>query len=229
MSLNICSIDIGKKNFSFCVEKVNPEKLKKIRNIPETKRYEANGLATKEMQKILKDICMNGEIVLHENCDLTQNCDAKKLLDPETYHNMIDCLDNYMEFWDTCDVFVIEEQMKNNTMATKLAQHCYSYFLIKYGRMKTVLYFPSYFKTKILGAPKIEGKPYKSGKKRWKAMQKTQRKKWAIQEAMRIFEMRKENTALEKIQKARKKDDLADTFLMGKAFQYRVYIDKKSF
>ncbi len=143
-----CAIDIGKKNFSFCVEEFDARELLKLKNVPETKRYNPDGTPTKEMQKLLETIYSNGKIVLHKNLDLTENCNPKVKLDPETIHNMIDVLDEQVDFWDKCAFILIEQQMafgnKMNHMAVKLGQHCYSYFTFKYGRFKQVIEYPAY-------------------------------------------------------------------------------------
>jgi hypothetical protein len=227
----IASFDIGKKNFAFCIEEIDAKELLKIKNIPLAKRYNDDGTPTNDMRELLEEVFSNGRIILHKNIDLTQNCDAKKKLDPETFHNMIDCLDKYLPFWDTCSAFIIEEQMsfgkKINKMAIKLGQHCYSYFTIKYGRYKEVVEFPAYHKTQVLGAPKVEGKPYKSGKPRWKAMEKPQRKKWSINQAIEILTSRGEMEVLDKLTTVAKRDDLADVLTQLQAFKYLVYVNKK--
>lgn len=231
MTTRIASFDIGKKNFAFCIEEINTDKLMKVRNIPAMLRYKPDGTPTDRFKKVLDKVFSNGKIILHKNLDLTENCDPKKKLDPETYHNMIEALDQYAEFWDTCEAFIIEEQMsfgkKLNKMAVKLGQHCYSYFTFKYGRFKQVLEFPAYHKTQILGAPKVEGKPYKSGKKRWVAMSKPQRKKWSIKQAVEILENRGEEDILNNMKTVKKKDDLADVLTQLTAFKYMVYVDGK--
>ena len=98
--------------------------------------------------------------ILIENLDLTKDCDKKAYLDPKTFHNMNDNLDQYKEYWEQCDIFVIEKQMSfgktHNTMALKLGQHCWSYFSIKYGRSIMIIEFPAFHKTQVLGAAKNE-------------------------------------------------------------------------
>lgn len=226
----LASFDLGKKNFAFCIEEINKKDLLLINNIPSTKRYKEDGTPTPKMQEILDQVCANGKIILHKNLDLTENCNPKAKLDPETFHNMNDALDKYVTFWDKCSAFVIEEQMafgkKLNKMAMKLGQHCYSYFTFKYGRYKSIIEFPAYHKTQILGAPKIEGKPYKSGKKRYKAMEKPQRKKWSVDKAIEILTSRGEIDILQNLTSAKKKDDLADVLTQLAAFKYKVYVDK---
>ena len=63
-----------------------------------------------------------------------------------------------------------------NTMALKIAQHCWSYFAINYGTAKKIEEFPAYYKTQILGAAKIKTVT-KTGKLRFKSISKTKRKK----------------------------------------------------
>jgi hypothetical protein len=226
----IASFDMGKKNFAFCIEEFHKSTLLSIKNIPSNSRYNENGTPTPKMTKILDSLCSNGKIILYKNLDLTENCNPKLKLDPETFHNMIDALDTYTEYWDKCSVFLIEEQMsfgkKLNKMAMKIGQHCYSYFTFKYGRYKTVIEFPAYHKTQILGAPKVEGKPYKSGKKRYKAMEKPQRKKWSVEKAIEILTSRGEMEILNTLKTAKKRDDLADVLVQLQAFKYRLYVDK---
>lgn len=227
----IASFDLGKKNFAFCIEEVetkNFENLKKeLKKIPNNQRYNEDGTPSKKIEKILDEVYKSGKLYLYKNLDLTENCDPKKKLDPETFFNMIDELDKYSDYWDKCSIFIIEEQMsfgkKLNKMAMKLAQHCYSYFAFRYNRFKKIIEFPAYHKTQILGAPKICGKPYKNGKKRYKAMEKSQRKKWCIEKAFDIFSLRKEDSNI--LKNAKKKDDLADVLCQLQAFKFRAFID----
>jgi hypothetical protein len=188
------------------------------------------------MQKILDQVFLNGKIILHKNLDLTENCDPKLKLDPETFHNMIDELDKYAEYWDTCSAFVLEEQMqfakKINNMAIKLGQHCYSYFAFKYGRYKQIIVFPAYHKTQVLGCAKDKGKPYKSGKTRWKAVEKPQRKKWAIEKALQILTSRHQDDIIKEMtkkigRKKQKMDDLSDVIVQLQAFKVLCYVNKK--
>jgi hypothetical protein len=228
--IRVASFDIGKKNFAFLVEEFDSNELLRIKNIPESKRYNPNGTATEDFQEVMDQVFSNGHIVLHQNLDLTENCDSKKTLDPETYHNMIEALDQYDEYWESCSVILIEEQMsfgkKINKMAMKLAQHCYSYFTIKYPRQHTIVEFPAYHKTQVLGAPKVEGKPYKSGKIRYKAMEPRDRKKWSVNKAIEILTGRAEIEILDEMTSVRKKDDLADVLVQLQSFKYKMYVDK---
>lgn len=226
----IASFDIGKKNFSWCVEKFNKKELEELKNIPETNQYNKDGTPTPEMQNLLENIFSNGKIVSHENVDLTYGCNPKKKLDVLTYYNMIEVLNKYTDIWDKCYAFIIEEQMsfkgKYNTMAVKLGQHCASYFMIKYGKNIPVIEFPSYHKTQVLGAPKTVGKQCKNGKIRYKAMEKPQRKKWSVNKCIEILTCRGETDILDSLTSVSKKDDLSDTFNQLQSAKYLMFVDK---
>ena len=170
----IACFDIGKKNFAFVIEEINIKSLKKIENIKKNERYKKDGLSTKIFSELLSKVYKSSKIILLKNLDLTKNCNDSKYLDPKIYINMIDTLDKYTSYWDKCSAFIIEQQMsfgrkKQNTMAIKLGQHCYSYFSFYYRDFKLLLEFPSYYKTNIIGAPKnTKGLKNKSNRKKWR-------------------------------------------------------------
>ena len=218
----IASFDIGKKNFSFYVEEYD-EKLE-YEKIPNSKKYNADGTPTEQFEEILNKVYLNGEKILLENVDITEGCDPKAKLDPETFHNMTDVLDHYSEIWDKCSVFIVEKQMQFgrqiNPMAIKLGQHCYSYFAFKYGRFKSILEFPAYHKTQVLGAAKIAGqKKTKAGKISYKTIDKPKRKKWCIEKAKEILELRNDQESLGIIKATKKKDDLCDVICQLQAWK----------
>jgi len=225
----LASFDIGKRNFAFYIEEFKKDEIMNIPNIPKNNRYNLDGSPTDIFGKILKKVYLNGKNILFKNTDLTINCNKKSYIDPEYFHNMTDLLDEYIEYWDKCDAFVIEKQMsfgkKHNTMALKLGQHCWSYFALKYSRFKEIVEFPAYHKTQILGAEKIE-KRTKNGKITYKAIDKPARKKWSVKKATSILEERKDFDTLSSLTTARKRDDLADVLCQLQAFKVLVYIDK---
>lgn len=206
--VHICSIDIGKKNFAFYIEEIDEETLLSIQNIQKENRYNLNGTPTLEFKNILKQVWKNGKTVLFQNNDLTKNCKKGTYLDTEVYYNMNDLLDQYSSYWDNCSTIIIEKQMsfgkKNNTMAVKLAQHCWSYFSFRYGRFKQIIEFPAYYKTQILGAPKIE-KRLKNGKISFKSIDKPARKKWSIIQTTEIFNDREDTITMLNLNSNKKK------------------------
>lgn len=223
------SFDIGKKNFAFYIEEFDKAELMKLPRIPNSNRYNADGTTTPSFTNIVKKVCLNGKKILFENTDLTDGCKKGSYLDPETFHNMTDLLDQYVEYWDQCDAFVIEKQMsfgkRHNTMALKLGQHCWSYFSFKYGRFKEIVEFPAYHKTQILGAKKLE-KTTAKGNAKYKAIDKTARKKWTVEKAIDILSERKDFETISSLKSTRKRDDLADVLCQLQAFKILVYIDK---
>ena len=226
----LATFDPGRKNFAFCVEKCSREQLECIKNIAPHQRYEHDGTPTDEMRNILDQVYMNGKIVLHKNVDLTVGCDSKGL-EQRVFNNMTRVLEENGGVWDKCSHFLIEMQMsfgqKMNLVALKLAQHIYSYFIIRYGMTKKIVDFPAYHKTQILGAPKIEGKLSKSGKTRYKAMSKPHRKKWAIEQSVEILTTRGEDDILNNLQMKKKKDDMSDCLLMCQAGKYLYFVDNR--
>lgn len=220
----ICaSFDIGKKNFSFYVEEFNCDSLP-LTKIAQNKKYNQDGTPSDEFSGIISEFCLNGRKILLENVDITNGCDPKAKLDPETFHNMTDVLDEYQEIWDHCSVFIIEKQMQFgkqiNPMAMKLGQHCYSYFAFKYGRFKEIIEFPAYHKTQVLGAMKIQSsKKTKTGKYSYKAIDKPKRKKWCITKAIEILQSRGDQDSLDQIKASKKKDDLCDVICQLQAWK----------
>lgn len=226
------SFDIGKKNFCFYIEEFDIKELKNLKAPSLTSRYNPNGTMTDDMSCFVDSVCENGHTVLHKNLDLTNNCVKGSYLDPETFHNMCCVLNEYKLYFDKCSYIIIEMQMafrgKYNTMALKLGQHCYSWFVCNYGREKVVVEFPAYYKTQILGAPKIEGKPYKSGKTRWKSMEKKDIKKWSVEKCIEILTSRGEIDVLDDVLTKTKKDDLADVLVQLQAWKIVGLIDEKN-
>jgi len=228
----ICSFDIGKKNFAFYIEEIDNQSLLSIQNIPKENRYNLNGTPTPKFKDVLKQIWTNGKTVLFKNNDLTKNCNKRAYLDTEVLYNMNDLLDEYASYFDKCQTILIEKQMsfgkKHNTMALKLAQHCFSYFVFRYGRFKQIIEFPAYYKTQILGAPKIE-KKLKNGKITYKAIDKPQRKKWSIIQTIEILNDREDVITMSNLNSVKKKDDLADTITQLQAYKFLAYVDKVQF
>lgn len=193
----IASFDIGKKNFAFVIEEIDEKSLQQNRLLKKNK----------------KSILECSKIILFKNLDLTENTNKKLYLDPIIYHNMYHELDKYTTFWDKCDVILIEKQMsfrgKRNPMALKLGQHCYSYFVYKYGMGKEIIEFPAYHKTQELGAPKKQTK--------------AQRKKWAVEKAQSILAERGDYNNLVAIFHEKKRDDICDCILMNIAYLIRKF------
>ena len=226
----IASFDIGKKNFAFYVEKINLSSLESLKNISKLKRYNPNGTPTPEFSELLYSVFANGEKILLKNTDITDGADKTKYFDLELCYNLVDLLDEYEEYWNMADYFVIEQQMsfgrKTNTMALKLGQHCESYFINKYGRCdKKVIEFPSYHKTQVLGAEKTLTKT-KTGRVSYKTLGDRERKKWSTEQCFYILTLREDFETICELGLRKKKDDVSDCVLQLQAFKYLYFVDK---
>jgi hypothetical protein len=128
---------------------------------------------------------------------------GSKSLDSNIFLRLTELLDKHKDYFDKCSTIIIEQQMsfgsRINTMAIKIAQHTYSYFLFRYGNNKKIVEFPSYNKTQILGAPAGLDKP--------------KRKKWAIEKANEIWTLRGDLDTINMITSNKKKDDMSDCLL----------------
>lgn len=217
----IASFDIGKKNFAFYVENLPSDEIEgwNKNKVPVKNRYYKDGTMTEEWKSIVDEICFSGEPVLSKNYDLTEGEDIKTI-NRTVYNNMYKVLDLHKDIWEKCSYFVIEKQMSwaksHNTMALKLGQHCYSYFCMNY-KHSTILEFPAYHKTQVLGAEKIQTE--RNGVVKYKSMDKPSRKKWAVEKALEIVSSRGDTVLLELFSESKKKDDIADTVLQLQAFK----------
>ena len=218
----IASFDIGYRNFSVYVEKIPVKKLGELKLPPKNLRYNPDGTLTEDMTQVVNEVYRTGEQVLHINTDLT---DGKKgeIDMMKVSQAMTAFLDTYRDVWRKVDIVLVEHQMnfgrmKSNVKATRLSHHCMSYFLIKHPRCSVVEY-PAYHKTQMLGCHKIKGK------RGYKAIKKIDRKKWSVEEALRLYEVRCDEDSLNFLRKSKKKDDLADTLLQLQSYKLGWYVD----
>lgn len=104
--------------------------------------------------------------VLFMNCiDIEQNSSNKH----DWFKNLHYHLKTKKKLWEITDIILIEQQLGFKSIinynAIQLASHIHAFFLLFYPSI-TIIHYPSYWKTKVL---KI------------KTINKTHRKKWAIQ------------------------------------------------
>mgnify|MGYP001157312469 CR=1 FL=1 len=234
MKKYIAAIDIGKKNFAFVVEEIGSTgsigKIAKASRYHKTGTKELIGTPTKEFESVLDKMYEKNKVILVSNNDLTVGAKNKTILEEKIYINMMNVLSEHTSYWDQCEVILIEKQMafgpqKQNIMAVKLAQHCYSYFMFYYRDKKNkpnVIEYPAYMKTQVLGAPKHFGtitKHYKNGKT---TEVKDNRKKWAARMASKILTIRNDMEHLEMIEtkheRKQQQDDMSDCLLMVEAY-----------
>ena len=150
-------------------------------------------------------ICVeeDDKLLLLENHDLTTRGDELIPIMLE----MTRVLTSHSSLFDGCASFLVEQQMffgkSKNVMAVKLAQHCLSHFINRYGVLRDIQEFPAYHKTRVYNAPK---------------MTKPERKKWAVQKAHEIL-LERDDPFLPLLSTFKKKDDVADTILHIQAYK----------
>ena len=217
--MRIASFDMGRKNFAFCVEEVDEAELCAASALlPGARaRYGSDGRATPAMAAVLGAVYRSGRVLLLDNVDLTagEQVVSRSEVDPVVFVNMTKVLDQHADHWAACDLILLEQQMhfgrRQNHVAVKLAQHCYSYFSFQFGLFKEVVNYPAYHKTRVLGAPK--------------KMTKSQRKRWAVEEARAVLAAQEDHDALALLLSRKKQDDLADVLVQLQSFKVR-HLDK---
>lgn len=121
--------------------------------------------------------------------------------------NMIILLNNYLEYWDMCDEFVVESQYLvkggvGNIRAVKLAEVCLTYFLTQYDH--DLVQISSFGGSKIapLGGPKT-------------LKRKKDRKDWTIAYTRERLSIAYPPDVIELFESSEfKKDDMSDCFCM---------------
>jgi hypothetical protein len=184
--IRLVSIDIGKINFAQYIEDFESDVIlsleKKYKNLPKNLQRRTRGHMNTQVWDILLDVVLSGLRVQTGVYNFTTDETDKygeRLWDNAARLNLIKHLHSFEYLWDTCDVFVIEQQYFNatafggkkkaksssgaNVDAIKIAEATYMWFLNKYP-FKTIMYFGSQYKTQIFGAPFKLDKP---GRKKW--------------------------------------------------------------
>ena len=178
-------------------------------------------------QDILNDLYRCGKRLHMGVYNLRHSDEPGAMLDIQTRKNLFTHLETGREFWNMCAIFLIEQQYFStynpkgkksagtsaNVDAIKIAENLAAWLLLNYPD-KEVIFFGAQYKTQILGAPDGLTKP--------------QRKKWSIENAKRIFELRKDEEALEMMKKGKKggqkQDDVSDALNQCQAWKYRCLI-----
>lgn len=118
----------------------------------------------------------------------------------DVYHMLHQYLLTNETQWQDCDTVLIEQQMKTNIRALKLAQHVYAFFLLRHAHKQTMEY-SSVYKTRLFGLGKTT---------------KAARKRFTIEQVHRLFD--KDPVVLGMVSLFDKKDDICDCILMCLAY-----------
>lgn len=224
--MRIASFDIGKANFAQYVEEVDISQIDKLReqyiNLPKKEQRRTKGPISSKMQKIINGLLKCGKrihVSVH-NLKATE----EDVLDIQTRKNILNHLKLYDRLWKDVDLIVIEQQFFNiyggrgqkqktrgaNMDAIKIGELVSTFFLMNYPE-KEIVIFGSMFKTQMLGAPNKQTK--------------AQRKKWSVEKATELFQMRGDEKMLTVLNtRGIKKDDMCDAVLQCKAYllKYRI-------
>ncbi len=184
----VVSIDPGEKNLAIRIEK---------------RSYDARNITTEIFDK-------------HNLYDYSLiNPDNDKECKTPIYDMCNKIFDQYMRYFITSHIIIIERQLPQNYRAVRISQSLITYFLItlKNSSLYPMIYeINNKLKTKQLDAP-----PNLTDK---------MTKKWAIELCMLILKKRGDDVSLQIIEKApkRKQDDLSDTVVQIEAlFRYFGY------
>jgi len=131
--------------------------------------------------------------------------EESSIVEDFTFDNKLESLNKnllkYKEYILSSHMIIIEKQMPFNYKAVRISQHTVSFFYIvlENNNLNTIiLEIDAKIKGKILGSPKN--------------INETQLKKWAVEKAVELLEIRKDEFSLKVISYYKsKKDDLADT------------------
>lgn len=171
----IGSFDIGKKNFAYCIEKFDLNKLRDLSSQVKKKRNVCS--PTSEFVKdVIPQFLTAGETVFSCVIDLRDDEDSNKY-DIITRENIIDHLEANVGMWKHCDYIIIEQQFfrkfsrggkvttQANIDAIKISEGVLMWFKTTFPFIKTT-FITSEGKTHALGAPKT--------------LSKKERKDWTI-------------------------------------------------
>lgn len=150
-----------------------------------------------------------GQAVYLQRVDLTL-C-KKERVTVTFLKRMFDYLDSIRPYLEGCDYFVIEKQMRTNPEAQFVDHALQSYFILNF-KEKQVISFSSKNKTHLFDDTK---------------MTKYQRKKWAVEKAIKMFTERGDTERLAYINTLKKKDDVSDAVCQLDAFK-AVFFSQKT-
>lgn len=216
--IRIAFFDMGKKNFGQYIEDASLESLQDLnmryKSLPKKEQRKTKGELVGEMKDIHTDLIKSSEALFIGNFDLRTDDEEKKVTH-DVRRNIIGHLEKYKKWWDTCDLFVIEQQFFRsgpfqrfnkggaNIDAIKISELVYTWFLTMYPELQEMEKAIDIVNKKgsctinvkkgicFFGSTyktQIMGAPEK--------MKDKERKVWAIQKAIEICKQRGDNKIL---------------------------------
>lgn len=220
--LRIISIDVGLRTLSISKEIYTSPPPSLPKKVP---RYIPGGESTPEFKLFLDQVSKTGEVLFLEKIDLGERLDYFSGRSFDTLYDWLQQISDEIDFVNT-DIILIEQQMKNNHIATAIMHHIHCWLRLHLRSSSSsstvasppIKLYPSKNKTRVLGmALKL---PDERGK--LVRVTKYQRKKWSIQQIRRWIELRQDEWSMDYIftQNKSKADDICDSLLQS--FSYVV-------
>ena len=111
--IRIASFDIGKKNFAQYVEDIDVTSLhqleKEYKNLPKEMQRRVKGEMNSSIISLIERVYLSGKRVQIGVYDLRDD-KTSMTLDMKTRINILEHLKHHRKLWDSCDIFVIEQQ-----------------------------------------------------------------------------------------------------------------------
>jgi len=174
----LASFDIGEKNFAYCI----------------ADHKTGNDLAANEEEQLIILKVAHHNVILKKTQTVIESCMRISALMSED--------EQLME----CDRFIIEQQMRCNTRAQRIAQHVWSTLYARFPD-RTIKFVPSHMKTQhFIGKNKLKDK---------------ERKTWSVMKVMQegvMGDCERHRQIIEEIEGMKKKDDVCDTILQAIAY-----------
>lgn len=225
--MRIGMIDIGYRNFAISVEHVPNSAIKELekeyKKLPKKDRIVERRPHSDKVKMLIKKFNKSCKNVLLELTDLNKGV---KGLQNSTRVNLANYLESRKEILQTCSYIAVEQQFKTgqamNFDAVLFGESCYSWLVINLPDVD-ISYTPSRYKTCLLGCPREVIVTQPNGLRGTRPIEKRDRKKWSVETAKKIFELRADTKSLEYIED-KKADDVCDCILMTIAFVLKTFV-----
>nr|WNL49874.1 RuvC like Holliday junction resolvase [Marseillevirus sp.] len=216
--VRVSSFDVGWKAFSWSVEDWGVSFLREQREKFFGTRYKKDrAKGTTVYEEVKHSILVGGERV---DIDVYDISSEEKKLDVQVRLNLFSLLEEKKELWDKTDIVVIEQQFctsfgkgkseGTNMDAIKLSECLMSWFLMKYGHEKCVIFVPTASKTAFLDAPKMP--------------KKLDRKKWVFSQVLSWAEEKGDEEEIKLLTTSKVVFDMTDSKAQGKATVFKYIV-----
>nr|WRK65125.1 RuvC like Holliday junction resolvase [Marseillevirus futianmevirus] len=219
--VDVSSFDVGWKAFAWSVERWDVSFLREQRDKFFGTRYKKDrAKGTQTYEEVKKSILLGGERIDIDVYDISSD---EKKLDVQVRLNLFSLLEEKKELWDNTSIVAIEQQFCSsfgkgkkeksdgtNMDAIKLSECLMSWFLLKYGDEKCVIFVPTASKTAFLDAPKMP--------------RKLDRKKWVFSQVLSWAKEKGDAQEQKILETSKVVFDMADSKAQGKAIVFKYIV-----